>query len=66
MNNFEKIKAMDIEEMADYITQYQLSGMFAILRKLDVSEDKLFQFGKSNFEKLFETIYQKLQAESER
>ena len=60
MNNFEKIKQMSIEEMADFITQYQLSGMFTILRLVGISEDKLYEFGKSNYYKLYEGIYKML------
>ena len=63
--NFEKIKNMSIEEMANLITQYQLSGMFSIFRFVDISEKQLFQFGKSNYSKLFDGIYKMLQSESE-
>lgn len=65
MNNFEKIKAMGIEEMANFITKYQLSGMFAIFRLVDISEENLYKFGKSNYNKLFEGIYKMLESESE-
>lgn len=65
MNNFEKIKAMSIDEMAEFITQYQLSGMFSILRLVDISEKQLLQFGESNYNKLFKDIYKMLEQESE-
>lgn len=65
MNNFEKIKNMTLDEIAQRFAVNFLAGCFAILRKTEVSEDAIKEFGKNNLIEIICSYKQWLQAESE-
>lgn len=65
MNNFEKIKSLTLDEMAQRFGVNFLAGCFAILRKAEVPEDILKDFGKKNLVNIICEYKKMLQAESE-
>ena len=48
MNNFEKIKNMTVDEMAQRFAVNFLAGCFAALRKAEIPEDILKDFSRKN------------------
>jgi hypothetical protein len=48
MNNFEKIKNMTLDEMAQRFAVNYLAGWFTILRKAEIPEDIIKDFGRRN------------------
>ena len=52
MNNFEKIKNMTLDEIAQRFAVNYLAGCFAILRKAEIPEDILKDFGRKNLDNI--------------
>ena len=65
MNEFEKIKAMSIDEISHKFAVTFFAGCFAILRKAGISEDDIKKFGKDNLVEVICCYKQWLQQESE-
>lgn len=63
MNNYEKIKAMTLDEMAQRFAVNFLAGCFAILRRLEMPEEELEDFGKKNLADIIITYKKSLQQE---
>lgn len=63
--NFEKIKNMTLDEMAQRFAVNYLAGCFATLRKAEVPEDIIKDFGRKNLVDLICEYKKILQQESE-
>lgn len=64
MNEFDKIKNMTLDEMAQRFGVNFLAGCFAILRKAEVPEDIIKDFGRKNLVDIICEYKKMLQAES--
>lgn len=65
MNNFEKIKNMTLDEMAQRFAVNFLAGVFATLRKAEIPEDIIKDFGRKNLVNVICEYKKMLQQESE-
>ena len=65
MNNFEKIKSLTLDEMAQRFAVNFLAGCFATLRKAEIPEDIIKDFGRKNLVDIICEYKQWLQQESE-
>lgn len=63
MNNFEKIKNMTLDEMAQRFAVSYLAGCFTILRKAEIPEDIIKDFGRKNLVNIICTYKKMLQQE---
>lgn len=65
ITNFEKIKSMTLDEMAQRFGVNFLAGCFAILRKAEIPEDIIKDFGRKNLVNIICEYKKMLQQESE-